>query len=220
MRIRCRATLVERARAARPNSVIDGSVTPHIAAICARLDGVPLAIELAAARARAMPLDALARGLDDTSGTHRMLETIRQFAVRILSLGEAYVGLMQGDPRFAVALFDAAVADGHTDVAFLVGTGTTGVFAWLGQESEAQRTAEWVHDLMRETSGTADTAAGATAAYLNNSRGVFGDIDDIPESVNSWGMVSNLYAEAAAQRAVYTGQMIWQQRALRLCRTP
>lgn len=140
-------------------------------------------------------------------------------AVRILSLGEAYVGLMQGDPRFAVALFDAAVADGHTDVAFLVGTGTTGIFAWLGQESEAQRIAEWVHDLMRETSGTADTAAGATTASLNNSRGVFGEIDDIPERVNSWGMVSNLYAEAAALRAVYTGKMIWQQRALRLCRS-
>lgn len=427
---------IERARAARPNLTVDGSVTQHIAAICTRLDGVPLAIELAAARSRAMPLDALARGLDDafriltggprtllprqqtllasiawsvdllptteqlvlgrlaicpasfdldaaeaiaadgvevqpyavldalislvdkslvdfddSSGTYRMLETIRQFAldrlhgskdvmatrrrhaaywadrtvavevwqtnatalsaqladifamldwamvedpamaervlagagtlygfgrwealprgvaflmadrertshwpmavgilctiaplagqfqifgvlaeaiaaataadddaaVRILSLGEAYVGLMQADPRFAVALFDEAVAVGHTDAAFMAGTGATSILAWIGQEAEAQRIADWVLNLLDAGGGVSETAAGSTIAFLNNSRGVFNDSDDIPERVNSWGMVSNQYAEVAAVRAVYTGQLIWQQRALRLC---
>ncbi len=57
---------VDRALRARPNLVLDDTVAPAIASICARLDGIPLAIELAAARARSLPLDKLAAGLDNT----------------------------------------------------------------------------------------------------------------------------------------------------------
>jgi predicted ATPase/class 3 adenylate cyclase/DNA-binding CsgD family transcriptional regulator len=57
---------LDRARHARPNLVVDERTAPCIAAICARLDGIPLAIELAAARARTLPLDHLAAGLDDS----------------------------------------------------------------------------------------------------------------------------------------------------------
>jgi predicted ATPase/class 3 adenylate cyclase len=57
---------LERARHARPNLVVDDSVAPAVASICARLDGIPLALELAAARARSLPLDKLASGLDDS----------------------------------------------------------------------------------------------------------------------------------------------------------
>ena len=56
---------VDRARQLRPNFVVDVDSTPHIAAICARLDGIPLAIELAAARTRSLPVERVARGLDD-----------------------------------------------------------------------------------------------------------------------------------------------------------
>jgi predicted ATPase/class 3 adenylate cyclase/DNA-binding CsgD family transcriptional regulator len=57
---------LERARHARPNLVVDDAAAPAIAAICARLDGIPLALELAAARTRNLPLDRLAAGLDDS----------------------------------------------------------------------------------------------------------------------------------------------------------
>jgi predicted ATPase/DNA-binding CsgD family transcriptional regulator len=56
---------VERALEARPNLVLDDGSSAAVVSICARLDGIPLAIELAAARARTMPLDRLAAGLDD-----------------------------------------------------------------------------------------------------------------------------------------------------------
>ena len=56
---------VERARAAEPHFASDRELMAIIAAICRRLDGVPLAIELAAARAAALGIKELAMRLDD-----------------------------------------------------------------------------------------------------------------------------------------------------------
>ena len=56
---------LERAREARPNLVVGDAEVAHVAAICARLNGIPLALELAAARTRTLSLDRLAAGLDD-----------------------------------------------------------------------------------------------------------------------------------------------------------
>ncbi len=55
---------VERARDAGATLSIDSSNGPLLAEICRRLDSLPLAIELAAARIRDLDLDAIARGLD------------------------------------------------------------------------------------------------------------------------------------------------------------
>ena len=56
---------VERARRARPSFVVGDANAPAIAEICHRLDGIPLAIELAAARCRHLPADRIATELDD-----------------------------------------------------------------------------------------------------------------------------------------------------------
>jgi predicted ATPase/DNA-binding winged helix-turn-helix (wHTH) protein len=56
---------LERARAADPRFVLDRRLVKLIAAICLRLDGIPLAIELAAARAPALGVEGLAAHLDD-----------------------------------------------------------------------------------------------------------------------------------------------------------
>ncbi|MFL6189757.1 MAG: BTAD domain-containing putative transcriptional regulator [Actinomycetes bacterium] len=56
---------VERATAADPGFVLDSTSAPVVAELCRRLDGLPLAIELAAARVRALPPAELAARLDD-----------------------------------------------------------------------------------------------------------------------------------------------------------
>ena len=62
------ALFVERARAADPEFVLDGATAPVVVEICRRLDGIPLAIELAAARARAIDVAEIARRLDERFG--------------------------------------------------------------------------------------------------------------------------------------------------------
>jgi predicted ATPase len=55
----------DRARAVQPGFDSEGPAEAVIDGICRRLDGLPLAIELAAARLRALPLATLAERLDD-----------------------------------------------------------------------------------------------------------------------------------------------------------
>jgi predicted ATPase/DNA-binding SARP family transcriptional activator len=56
---------VDRARAAWPSFEVTPENAPAIIRICRRLDGIPLAIELAAARVRALGTDQIAVRLDD-----------------------------------------------------------------------------------------------------------------------------------------------------------
>ncbi len=69
---------VDRARAVQPGFGTDGHAGEVVSDVCRRLDGLPLAIELAAARLRALPLATLADRLDDrfrllTRGTRTTL---------------------------------------------------------------------------------------------------------------------------------------------------
>ena len=56
---------LDRAQQVRPGFTVDDGNAPAIAAICSRLDGVPLAIELSAARCRSMSPAQIFDGLTD-----------------------------------------------------------------------------------------------------------------------------------------------------------
>jgi predicted ATPase/DNA-binding XRE family transcriptional regulator len=55
----------ERAAALKPGFAVTEANAPAVAQICQRLDGIPLALELAAARVRTMPAEQIAARLDD-----------------------------------------------------------------------------------------------------------------------------------------------------------
>lgn len=79
------ALFIQRAQAARHEFEIDNASAPAVAGICARLDGLPLAIELAAARIKLMEPEAILRRLERNlsllSSTQRDL-TERQRTLR------------------------------------------------------------------------------------------------------------------------------------------
>jgi predicted ATPase/class 3 adenylate cyclase len=59
---------IERAMAVKPNFAVTNENAPAVAEICARLDGLPLAIELAAARIKLLPAQAILARLGDRLG--------------------------------------------------------------------------------------------------------------------------------------------------------
>jgi non-specific serine/threonine protein kinase len=56
---------VDRARAAVPDFALSRENTPAVAELCRRLDGIPLALELAAVRLRGMPVEEILARLSD-----------------------------------------------------------------------------------------------------------------------------------------------------------
>jgi predicted ATPase/DNA-binding CsgD family transcriptional regulator len=92
---------LERARTAHPTLVSSDADTRAIGKICADLDGLPLAIELAAARVRMMPVEQIAARMDDrfhllTGGTrtgtrHRSLRTSLDWSHELLTEPERHL---------------------------------------------------------------------------------------------------------------------------------
>jgi predicted ATPase/class 3 adenylate cyclase/Tfp pilus assembly protein PilF len=93
---------VDRAVLSQPRFALTPRNAAAVAQICARLDGIPLAIELAAARVRALSVEDIAARLDDrfrllTSGTrtappqHQTLQATLDWSYNLLMLPEQVV---------------------------------------------------------------------------------------------------------------------------------
>src|ERR1017187_2936004 len=96
------ALFADRARQADPRFVLDGEAGPVAARLVARLDGMPLAIELAAARVEALGLAQLLDRLEDSFGLlpsadraaaprHRSLAATVEWSYRLLDEQERKV---------------------------------------------------------------------------------------------------------------------------------
>ena len=94
------ALFLERARAAAPSFGLTEDNAAPVAELCRRLDGIPLAIELAAARVRAMSVDDLLARIDQRftlltggprreDGRHRTLEAVVAWSYDALEETEA-----------------------------------------------------------------------------------------------------------------------------------
>jgi predicted ATPase len=121
---------VERARVAKPNFTITNESAPAVAEICVRLDGLPLAIELAAARIKMLPPKAMLQRLSSrlkllTSGARDLPErqrTLRgaiEWSHALLDEGEqvlfARLAVFSGG-RTLEAIDAICVADGDLPV--------------------------------------------------------------------------------------------------------
>lgn len=91
------ALFLERARAANGDFVTDETTTRAVAELCRRLDGVPLAIELAAARTRSLSPQEITERLDDrfallagssrvSDQRHRSLQDLVDWSYQLLDL--------------------------------------------------------------------------------------------------------------------------------------
>jgi predicted ATPase/DNA-binding SARP family transcriptional activator len=111
--------LLARARAARSTVRDDASTRATAARICADLEGLPLAIELAAARARSLSLEDIAARLDDrfrflvswrrlSTARHRTLREAMDWSHELLSADEqallAAVSVFAGGFRLAAVM--------------------------------------------------------------------------------------------------------------------
>ena len=132
---------MSRAHAAEPRYVAEGRVAAATAAICRRLDGIPLAIELAATRIVAFGVDGVAARLDDrfrllSGGSrtalprHQTMRATLDWSYELLSEPERVVlrrlGVFAGAftldaARAVAASVDVAAAEVADSIANLVG---------------------------------------------------------------------------------------------------
>src|SRR6266536_3437275 len=131
---------VSRAHAAEPRYVAEGPVAAATVAICRRLDGIPLAIELAATRIAGFGVAGVAAGLDDrfrllTGGSrtlprHQTMRATLDWSYELLSESErvvlrrlgVFVGAFTLDAASAVAAgVDIPASEVGNSVADLVG---------------------------------------------------------------------------------------------------
>lgn len=104
--------LVERLRTVQPSFVLDETNAGAIAHLCRRLDGLPLALELAASRLRSMGVWELTARLDDSLEILRASDPTADVRHRTLS----------GVLEWSVELLDAPARDAYRRLAALPGS--------------------------------------------------------------------------------------------------
>jgi predicted ATPase len=119
---------VDRAQTVRPDFQVTRQNAPAVAALCARLEGIPLAIELAASRAQVLTpkemlsqlehrFDFLVSRRRDAAARHRTLRAAIDWSFRLLSpeLGRFFARLSVFRGGWTVEAAEAVCAEGMRD---------------------------------------------------------------------------------------------------------
>ena len=173
---------VDRAVAAQPSFRITAENAPAVGEICRRLDGIPLALELAAARARSLTMETIASRLSDrfrllTQGDRTALprqQTLRaciDWSYDLLSDKER--ALLRGLAVFAggwvLAAAEAVGADGEVksaDVLDLLDRLVQKSLVEFDAESDRYRLLETVRQYAVERLGEAGEEVAARSRHL------------------------------------------------------
>ncbi|MFJ8915709.1 BTAD domain-containing putative transcriptional regulator [Amycolatopsis sp. NPDC102389] len=121
----------ERARAGDPGFAVDDTTAGDVQRVCAALDGLPLAIELAAARVRTLPIGEIASRLDDRFGLlsrgsrtaesrHRTLRGVVEWSWDLLDEDERLLGRRLTVFAGGTTLADAEAVCAVPDIAELL----------------------------------------------------------------------------------------------------
>jgi predicted ATPase len=147
---------VERAQATDPAFLLDDSAAPAVSRICRRLDGIPLAIELAAACVAAIGVVVLAKGIDNR---FRLLTGGRRTALKRHQTLSAMLDWSYGllDPSERAVLHRIAIFVGGFTL-----DGASAVAS--GSDTEQARTVDQLANLIRKSLVTLD-ARGAIPRY-------------------------------------------------------
>jgi predicted ATPase/class 3 adenylate cyclase len=117
---------VERARANSPRFTLDDSNVGYVVELCRRLDGLPLALELAAAQTAVVGISDLTTGIDDrpvlrsrhrdVPDRQRTMDAVVDWSLRLLTPEEQAVlrrlSILRGGFTLAVAVAAAADVEG------------------------------------------------------------------------------------------------------------
>jgi predicted ATPase/DNA-binding SARP family transcriptional activator len=156
------ALFADRASAVDPNFVLSADNAPLAAEVVARLDGLPLAIELAAARLRLFPLEELARRLSpavplltggpvDHTARQRTLRDAIAWSDQLLGRTDRTLlrrlGVFQGGFTLDAA---EAVAQGPPVTDLMAGLTTLVEASLLGRPVEPGQTRFWMLETIRE----------------------------------------------------------------------
>ncbi len=206
---------VERATFALPRFTLTATNAPSVAQICRRLDGIPLAIELAAARMRNMTVEQIAARLDDRfrmlaggsrtalprqqtlramiDWSYRLLTEPEKTLLRRLSVFAGGWTLEAAEAVCAADQGDDASVIQPSDVLDLLSRLVDRSLVALddGGDEPRYRMLETIRQYAREELDRSDEAANVRGAHLRHYLG---------------------YAKRAGREMVSGGQVAWLQR--------